>query len=250
MLPAFFAKISKKRKTPFVALMFTGGLLLTGALLLPTKDVASSASIMFICLFFLVNLCVIKIRRNMGDELNYGFLMPLFPLFPILAIICQIILAAFLHEMSMIAWIAAPIWISIGVVIYNVYSKHHAITTEDEIHVFEEKKSAYAGQYKIMISVANPANAQGLVHQTGKLAEQLKADVELLHMVPVPSQTPLSDAPKYMKEGKEGILAAFDHLAPKLPLSSTIRYCRSIVRGIVSTVNEKKVDLLVLGLTP
>ena len=247
MLPAFFAKISKKRKTPFIALFFTGGLLLTGALILPTKDVASSASIMFICLFFLVNLCVIKIRRSMGDELSYGFLGPLFPLFPILAIICQIVLAAFLHEMSIIAWIAAPVWILIGVAVYYFYARHHAIATEDEIHTFEEEKSAYTGKHNIMLSVANPENAKGLVYQTEKLAEDLKAHVDLLHMVPVPSQTPLSDAHKYMKEGKEGIMAAFEHLAPKFPLSTSIRYCRSIARGIVSTVAKKRTDLLVMG---
>jgi nucleotide-binding universal stress UspA family protein len=66
-------------------------------------------------------------------------------------------------------------------------------------------------------------------------------------MVPVPSQTPLSDAPEYMKEGREGIITAFEHLSPQFPISSTIRYCRSIARGIVSTVREKKVDYLVLG---
>ncbi|MCG8376152.1 MAG: amino acid permease, partial [Chlorobiales bacterium] len=247
MLPGFFSKISKKRKTPFIALFFTGGLLITGALLLPTRDVASSASIMFIFLFFLVNICVIKIRRDMGDELQYGYLMPLFPLFPILAIICQAVLAVFLHEMSLIAWVAAPIWVILGIIIYHIYSKHHAIATEEEIHVFEDEKVADTGQYNIMISVANPANAEALVHQSSKLADVKKATIELLHMVPVPSQTPLSDAPKYMHQGRAAIVAAFDHLSPKFPINSTIRYCRSISRGIVSTVKEKKTNMLVMG---
>jgi basic amino acid/polyamine antiporter, APA family len=247
MLPPFFARISKKRKTPYGALTFTALILVTGALLLPTRDVASSASIMFLCLFFLVNLSAIKIRLDMGDELHYGYLMPLFPLFPILAILSQAVLVAFLHEMSMLAWIVAPIWISIGTALYFVYARHHAKATAEEVHVVEEHVSAYKGGFSIMLSIANPGNAEALVHQTDKLADAYRATVDLVHMVPVPSQTPLSDAPEYMQEGKEGILTVFDHLAHKYPVSSSIRYCRSIPRGIVSTVREKKVDMLVMG---
>ena len=113
MLPASFEKISSKRKTPYVALFGTGAIVIFVATLLPTEDVVGSASIMFLFLFLLVNVCVIRIRLNMGDELQYGFIMPLFPLFPVLAIICQAVLAVHLHEMSTMAWIIAPIWISV-----------------------------------------------------------------------------------------------------------------------------------------
>ena len=68
------------------------------ATVLPTEDVVSSFSIMFLFLFFMVNLCVIKIRRSMADELQYGYMMPLFPLFSILAIICQIVVSSLAHS--------------------------------------------------------------------------------------------------------------------------------------------------------
>ena len=116
MLPPFFAKISQKRKTPWVALLGTGVIIIFVVVFLPTMDVASSASIMFLFLFFLVNICVIKIRRNMSNELTYGFYMPLFPLFPIIAIICQAVLAVWLVNMSWIAWIVAPVWIFSGII--------------------------------------------------------------------------------------------------------------------------------------
>jgi len=124
-----------------VALLFTGGIMLAVALLLPTKDVASSASIMFLFLFLLVNLCVIKIRRNMVDELTYGYLMPFFPLFPVVAIAIQILLVAWLVHMSLIAWIVAPVWILVGIVIYLSYSKSHTVSTADEIRVLEEEEA-------------------------------------------------------------------------------------------------------------
>ena len=75
----------------------------------------------------------------MGDELSYGFIMPFFPLPPMIAIVCQGILAVWLIHMSWIAWIVAPVWILSGIGIYHYYSKSHAISTEDEIHVIEEE---------------------------------------------------------------------------------------------------------------
>ncbi len=249
MLPSFFAKISKKRKTPWAALMMTGAVLILVATVLPTMDVASSASILFLFLFFLVNICVIKIRLNMADELTYGYIMPFFPVFPVIAIICQAVLAVWLVHMSLIAWIVLPVWICSGIGIYHFYSKYRAVTTEDEIQILEEEKApeGEGKEYSIMVPVANPKNALDIVRTTYMLCGAKKARVELLHMVPVPDQAPLTSADEYMLEGKEGIVEAMLYLAPLFPLSTTIRYCRNIARGIVSAVREKKTDMLIMG---
>ncbi|MFP4056453.1 MAG: amino acid permease [Candidatus Brocadiia bacterium] len=247
MLPSAFARISRRRRTPYVALSFTGLIVLLVAVVLPTEDVASSASIMFLFLFFLVNLCVIKIRRNMGDELRYGFVMPLFPLLPVVAIAAQAVLAVWLVHMSWLAWVVAPAWIGIGLLTYAFYSRTHAVATEDEILVFEEEEAPAAGEYQVMVAVANPRNALQLVLNTQKLCQAKEAQVQLLHMVPVPDQVPLSDAGKYMLEGKEAMVEAMLYLAPRFPLSSTIRYCRNVARGIVAACRERRTDMLILG---
>ena len=105
MLSPKFAAISQKRKTPYVALLFTGGIVLLVGGVLPTADVASCASMMFLLLFFLVNICVIKIRLNMGDELDYGYVMPFFPLPPIIAIVCQGLMAANISDSGILVMI-------------------------------------------------------------------------------------------------------------------------------------------------
>lgn len=249
MLPAFFANISKRRKTPYMALAFTGVIVILVATFLPTMDVASSASIMFLFLFFLVNICAIKIRRNMADELTYGFVMPLFPLFPLLAVACQATLAVWLVHMSWIAWIVGPAWILAGLALYHAYAKSRTVATADEILVFEETpaEAPAAEQYRIMVAVANPDNAVELVRNTYKLCGAKRARVELLHMVPVPDQVPLSDAEKYMREGREGIVEAMMALALHFPISTTLRYCRNFARGIVAAVREKRINMLILG---
>ncbi|NQT18165.1 MAG: amino acid permease [Planctomycetes bacterium] len=247
MLPAGLAKISSTRKTPWVALAFTGVIVLVVAVLLPTKDVASSASIMFLFLFFLVNICVIKIRRSMGDELTYGFVMPFFPAFPLIAIVCQAVLAVWLVHMSPTAWIIAPAWILIGFVTYMAYSRSRAPAADHEVQVLEEEKAPAGHEYRIMVAMANPRNAVELVLNTHKLCGAKEAKVELIHMVPVPDQVPLSDADQYMHEGREAIAEAMLYLAPVASVGTTLRYCRNVARGIVSAAREKKADMLVMG---
>jgi len=247
MLPAAFSAISRKTKTPVVALAFTSIIVVMVAVFLPTKDVASSASIMFLFLFFLVNLCAIKIRLNMGDELEYGFVMPLFPLPPLLAVAAQLALAVWLVHMSFIAWILAPLWVFSGMAIYRFYSRSRTVATADEIHVLEEERAPAGDEYRVMVAVANPRNALELVLNAQKLCGAKQARVELLHMVPVPDQVPLRDAERFMLEGKEAMVEAMLYLAPRFPLSSTLRYCRNVARGIVSAVREKRVNMLLMG---
>ncbi|MFW5841419.1 MAG: amino acid permease, partial [Planctomycetota bacterium] len=252
MLPGRFGKVSARRRTPVTALAFTSLIVLTAAALLDPKNGAATASIMFLFLFFVVNLCVIKIRRNMGDELEYGYVMPWFPLFPILAILCQAGLAGGIVHESMVAWIIGPAWVLTGLGIYWFYSRHHAVTTEDEIHVFSQDRTGAEppepGRERIMVSVANPDNALSMVRTTYKLCTARKAPkVDLLHMVPVPAHVPLSDAEQYMLEGKEGILETMLYLAPMFPITTHMRYCRSISRGIISACREKRASMLIMG---
>lgn len=247
MLPKSFAKISSKKRTPWVALIFTGCIVVAVATLLPTRDVASSASIMFLFLFLLVNVSVIKIRRNMKDELNYGFMMPFFPLFPLVAIVLQAVLSVWLIHMSLIAWIVAPAWILAGLAFYWFYSRSRVIPAAEEIQVIEEDKAPDLGGYRVMVAVSNPDTALALVRNTYVLCDAKEASVELLHMVPVPDQVPLSSAGRYMNAGKEAIGEIMLYLAPMFHVSTAIRYCRNVARGIVSAVREKKVNLLVMG---
>ena len=249
MLPEFFSRLHPKRRTPYMALLFTGGLVIAVAAFLPTIDVASSASMMFLFLFFLVNLCVIRIRRHMVDEMTYGFVMPLFPIPPIAAILIQAALAVWLVHMSPIAWVVGPAWVFSGIAIYYFYSKHKATRTEDEIVVLQEEPIPTKGDYRILVSVANPANAIPLVQNCYRFcqAKGTCSEVEVIHMVPVPPQVPLSVASKYTQPGQEAIAEAMLYLTPRFAFGSTMRYCRNFARGIISAAAERKADLLIMG---
>ncbi|MFC1479197.1 amino acid permease [Planctomycetota bacterium] len=251
MLPAFLARISPTSKTPVFALLSTGGICIVAATSLNAINIASTASIMFLFLFFLVNVCAIRIRRIMADELTYGFMTPLFPLFPVTAIICQVIMIFHLHEVSYAALIIGPSWVVLGIIVYHLYSKSHAKTTEEEVVILEEEEETESDQvernYNVMVAVSNPENTLGLVKNTYKICEAKKAHLDLVHVVSVPSQIPLRDAEDHMLEGKEGIVEMMISLAFHYPIDTSIRYCRNIARGILSAVKKKKADLLIMG---
>ena len=94
-LPPVLSKISKNH-VPHIALFASSVIVLTVALLLDVEGVAAAADIMFLLIFMLINISVIKIRREMSDELQYGFMMPFFPAIPIIALVLQLLLALLL----------------------------------------------------------------------------------------------------------------------------------------------------------
>ena len=247
MLPSAFARISAVRKTPHFALGVTALLVIAVAILFPTLDVTSTASILFLFLFLMVNLCVIKIRRHMGDELTYGFVMPFFPVLPIVAIVFQVLAAVWLFQASWIAWAMAAMWTVAGLVVYFSYSRSHAVTVEEDIVVLEEEIAPKGEEFQIIVPVANPSSAARLVINATKLCGAKQARVNLVHIVTVPDQVPLSDAHKYMMPGREAIVEAMIYLAPKFPITTTIRYCRNVARGIVAAARDRKADLIVMG---
>jgi nucleotide-binding universal stress UspA family protein len=247
MLPGVVATIGQKRRTPYVALGMTGVIVLAVALTLAPKDGSAMASIMFLFLFFLVNSCVIRIRYNMGDELEYGYLMPLFPLFPILAIICQAALCWGILEESLLVWGIACLWVLMGGILYVSYGRKHSLAMDHDIHILATQEEPAGKQYGIMVAVAHPDNALELVRNTYRLCGAKDARVEVLHMVPVPDQVPLSDAQEYTWAGREAIVETMLYLAPLFPISTHLRYCRNVGRGIISATRERRANLLVLG---
>jgi nucleotide-binding universal stress UspA family protein len=115
--------------------------------------------------------------------------------------------------------------------------------------VIREEPITKKEAYRILISVANPANAVALAMNCYRFcqAKGTSTEVKVINMVPIPPQVPLSEASKYTQAGEEAITEAMLYLAPRYAFGSTIRYCRNVARGIISAATEKKADLLIMG---
>jgi len=246
MLPPLIGSISSKRKTPYIAILCTSIIIAT-FIFLPILDIASGASIMFLFMFLLANLSVIRMRRRMADELHYGYLMPFFPFIPAVAIVMQIVLAVFIIDVSYVAWIIAPSWVGLGLLIYFTYSRTRTLPIREEILTLEKAYTPERERYLVLVPVEDIEDVLGIVRQVMVLTKAKNGAVELLHMVTMPDQVPLSDAARYTLPGKEAIAEAILYLSSRFFIDSSIRYCRNTARGILSAARERDANLIVMN---
>ncbi len=252
MLPPVLAKISERTQVPVYALVTSAVLILTAIITLDQEAITSCADIMFLLLFLTVNLAVIRVRHRYGDELHYGFLMPLFPILPIIAVVCQIALALSVFHMSALAWAISGVWLAASFVIFHSYSKDRCIDTFGKIVSIEEEaieahEVETPKHFKIMVPVGNPKNAIQLVNHAIKVARARDGEIHLFNMVAVPDQVPLSDADAYIELSQEAIIEATMYIPEDIPVVSSIRYCRNVARGILTAIRDRGIDLVVLG---
>jgi nucleotide-binding universal stress UspA family protein len=206
---------------------------------------------MFLFLFLLANLAVIRMRWSMEEELQYGFRMPLFPLFPVAAIILQAVLAIFIINVSWIAWVVAPSWIALGLLVFLLYSRSRALPIREEILAVEEvtflREAASAGRKQIVMPIQDLETTLDTIHLARRLAQATQGGIELLHLVSVPDQLPLSDAAELSLPGQEVMVEAMLYLCSQPALGTSIMYCRNPSRGILWSGRQQKAGAILMG---
>ncbi len=249
-LPDGFSSVSAKTRTPHVALGWSGVLILFVALTLPIEDVAASADIMFILLFLQVNMAVITIRSKYGKDLKYGFLLPFFPILPMVAIGMQFLLVLSLFEVSIIAWVFAGVWIGSGFLLYFFYArprqeKAHRTPVVQQTELLTPTQEA---PYRVLVPVANPDSLSTLLPPAVHAAKMNGGKVTLLHIVTVPSPTPLSSGHRYLA-GSEALREKALSMVHdnEVALDYIVRVARRVAPAIIDTAQEQRADLLVIG---
>jgi len=244
-LPAFFARIHPQRHTPHLAVLASGALMLVMAWSLPIEVVAASADIMFLLLFFQVNVAVMMLRRKMPN-LDRGFHIPWYPVTPILGLITMGFLAVCLFSYSPVAWYSALVWIVVGLLTYYAYfSKIEAMEKPKEILLEEVLVSR---DYSVLVPVADQAQARILGTVGAILAQANQGEVLALHVVKVPPQLTLGEGRLLLREGRSYLQTVIQHCqARQVPVHSIIRLGRNRAQAVRKTVEENASDLLVLG---
>lgn len=244
-LPELFSWIHPARHTPYFAVLLSGALMLLMAWSLPIEDVAASADILFLLLFFQVNIAVMALRQKMPD-LERGYIMPWFPVVPILGLISKAFLAIYLFGYSPIAWYFTIAWVVIGLLTYYAYfSKIEAMEKPKEILLEEVLVSR---DYSVLVPVEDHKQARIL----GKIASVLACDNEgevlALHVVQVPQQLNLPEGRLFLKDGRSYLEEVIKQAKMcDVPVHTIIRLSRNVTNAIRQTAIENASDLIVLG---
>lgn len=248
-LPDFFAKINEKTKTPYLALVSSGALIIFMALAVPIEDVAAAADVMFLLLFLQVNVAIITIRRKYGDKLNYGFLIPFFPVTPILAIILMIGIAVFMFHFSPIAWYFVIGWIATGFIIYYSYARKRERQKRASPVVLQQRIPVEKERYRILVPVANPNTSQKLINFAAMMAKKKDGELILVHVITVPKQSPLRAGQQYIKRVRDRVMDKAVEMASNhdVPVSSVMRIARKPAKAIIDEIEDHEIDMVVMG---
>jgi amino acid transporter len=115
-LPPQLAEIHPRHGTPWRAIQASGAVMMLGNVLLPIRDIAAAADIMFLLVFVLVCATLIRLRGLWADRAR-PFRVPLVPWVPGVGIVAGLVLCVALFEVSRAAWITASGWLVLGAIV-------------------------------------------------------------------------------------------------------------------------------------
>jgi amino acid transporter/nucleotide-binding universal stress UspA family protein len=245
MLPTELAIVHPLRRTPHIAVLATGAILVAIALALPVEAVGSAASVLFLFSFALVNASLILIRR-LEPDLPRAYRVPLFPWIPALGMLTNLGLAFYQFTFQPIAGVASLAWVSAGVIIYFVYTRHQ-VAPEEPAPILLEETLELRG-YSVMVPVKNHAQARLLGILGSVIAREREGEVLALHVVQVPTQLSLAEGRRYLAEGRALMETVISEARERdVPVHTMLRVGRRVSQVIEMTVEERSVDLILLG---
>jgi hypothetical protein len=241
-LPHRFSAIHHRNKTPYIAILLSGLIMAVMASGLPLDQIAIAAGVIFLLLFTQVNLAAINIRRIYGDKLDYGFKTPFFPVIPIVGIFLKIGLAIYLLVTDPLSWVITIVWVAIGFAVYRVYIfrkelEHYAPTVTSE-GALERK------DFRILI-LYTPENPDRLIKFAIRVAKENNGEVDVLRVITVPEQTPLSAGIAFADSAKRAYKPLEEALDKEgITNHYLARISHDATEAILVTIEEQHIDLL------
>ncbi|MDC7224641.1 MAG: amino acid permease [Spirochaetales bacterium] len=249
-LPEPFSRISSRTRIPHVALIGSGIITLSAAAFFDVETVMAGASLFFIFLFSIVTFYGMKIRQERGQDLSYGYLIPLFPIIPILSILLQLLIGAFLLDMSLKAYLIAAVWLCLGGLTYLAHRKTRRAARKERLIRLSSKnqenhRPAHGEGKVLFAALKNEENAASLARYARLLSRARQERLRFLTVVQLPYQTPVKEGSQFSRTKEALLRRTLEGGAPDE--EGCIRYAHSTGEGIIQAVRGANGSLLLLG---
>jgi len=194
--------------TPYRSIALTGALILVFVLVGDVATLAKAGSVLHLVIYGLLNVALVVMREAAPSDYDPDYRVPLYPVVPVLGALTSFALIAFMAPveigLSLLFVVGAVLW-------YALYARRHVeesgVLTEYVLDRADRMPDAAVtaatsvqpdgGQYRVLVSLANPANETDLVTLASALASARDGIVDAVHIVTVPDQTPLEFGAAY-----------------------------------------------------
>ncbi len=246
LLPKSMATIHPDRRTPHVAIIVTGVILLAMAMTLPIEAVGSAASLIFLLTFAMVNLSVITLRRKAPD-LPRRYKVPLYPVVPVLGIVLNLYLAVYQFTFQPLAWYVTGGWILIGLVLYYSYFEKQAAEIRPQI--LEPRKVAEPAAHEtVVVPLHNPDHVHVLLDFAQPIAEARGLGTTAISVVQVPRQLPIQEGLRFAHHKEALLTHGLEHAAFRgVDLETDVIVAHHAHDGILAGARRSGADMLVMG---
>lgn len=257
-LPHIFSRLNKQRETPVSALLLTSIIIVSVVLCVTNVETAgAAASLVFLISFALVHWICILLRQRGGAE-TLPFRTPFFPVVPVIGGLICLSLAVYQGAMVRSAGTVAGVWMLIGVALYlTIFARRARVADALSAAIDPEMIRLRGMSPLVLVPVANPQNAGGLVSLANALAPKETGRVLLLSVIN-PDGEPCRQA------NRESLLTAQTAVAEALAASlgsgrhpetlitiarqpwieirrvARIHQCESLLLGLSSLGDEEK----------
>ncbi len=274
ILPEWLNEIHPKFLTPYRPILATGILTLILVIIADVESLSSSASVLMLLNYGLVNIAVILLRLSPPDNYNPGFRCIGYPLTPILGCIASF---ALVFGAERFAQVSAAGLVIASIAWFFVWSRSHSdvrgvvidylrsimVDTVDTPEFetatgteFSFEDDIKQGTFRVLTPTANPESEQSLLALSARLVKghSSNGEITVMNVVEIPDQAPLN-AIQQDSAVWEAVLTAQRQImqtaidygeSEKIIINPRVLYSRSKFRTILNAAGEG-VDFLVLG---
>jgi amino acid transporter/nucleotide-binding universal stress UspA family protein len=246
-LPKRMSNIHIRRRTPHVAIVVTGVILLGMALTLPIEAVGSAASLIFLLTFAMVNLAVIVLRRKY-PEIPRKYRVPLYPVIPVLGFLLNIFLALYQFKFQPIAWYVTIGWIAVGLLLYYAIFEKRAAAVEPQVLLPGVRPPGPDEEASVVVALHNPDNVEVLLDFAIPIARSRGIGLIAVSVVDVPRQMPIHEGMRFTHH-KEPLLARAKKYASEkgIKIETDLVIAHRASDGLLTAVERHRGQALVMG---
>ena len=249
-------KISDRFSTPVSAILVTGTIAIGTLIVIPDLAAAGAASSLIFLVTFALAHAIGYLARSRSGDAKRGFRAPLFPLVPLVGGTACLSLAVFQGINVPSAGLIAAVWLISGAALFLIRFARHARIVDAGKEARDPKLLMFRGRAPlVLVPIANPASAEGLVALATALSPNGIGHVLLLSVVIAPEKWVPGDEPRQLIAAqsvlRESLIASFSHgLAPEalttiaqdpfLEISRVARdhHCESVLLGFSKVVEQ------------